>query len=287
VFCLVSIRRTLYKTEAMSDDVIYALLLIGSVLLGFVVRHGVTSSRGRQLFVTSVGVALVICVCGWNGLHSVVMAVVTAFIVQCTSHEWVLFSYIWVLCVRFSHGTVNVHISLVSPRRQLYTRVIRLIHSTSVSARWRLAYIDGRSQIKVHTDERTRVHSARFSPKFVTLFKVNDLRDFPLQKASVIIIVELQASTRCLRSSSTDLPRVDRNKTVNISRAFSQVAANSWNCMLAQFNSKPYDSFYVRVSTITAIRPVDGRSQIKVYTDERTQVHSAQYLLLDGNPSKY
>jgi len=30
-----------------------------------------------------------------------------------------------------------------------------------------------------------------------------------------------------------------------------------------------------------------GRSQIQVYTDERTQVHSAQSSLVVGHPSKY
>jgi len=39
-----------------------------------------------------------------------------------------------------------------------------------------------------------------------------------------------------------------------------------------------FDSSYVRVSTMTA--NIDGRSQIKVHTDERTQVHSAQSSLM-------
>jgi len=34
-----------------------------------------------------------------------------------------------------------------------------------------------------------------------------------------------------------------------------------------------FDSFYIRVSTMTAI---DGRSQIKVLADEQTRVHSAR-----------
>jgi len=46
-----------------------------------------------------------------------------------------------------------------------------------------------------------------------------------------------------------------------------------------------FDSFYV------ARRQhddgyIDSRSQIKVHTDEQTQVHSAR-LFLDGHPSKY
>jgi len=39
-----------------------------------------------------------------------------------------------------------------------------LIHFTSMLARWpHDSYVDGQSQIKVHTDERTQVHSARSS----------------------------------------------------------------------------------------------------------------------------
>jgi len=45
-----------------------------------------------------------------------------------------------------------------------------------------------------------------------------------------------------------------------------------------------FDSFYVRVGTITAIYR-DGRSQIKVHTDERTQIHSARYSLTVTHPS--
>jgi len=42
------------------------------------------------------------------------------------------------------------------------------------------------------------------------------------------------------------------------------------------------NSFYVRVSTMTAI---DGRSQIKVHTDERTHVHTAHSTLVITHPS--
>jgi len=44
-----------------------------------------------------------------------------------------------------------------------------------------------------------------------------------------------------------------------------------------------FDTFYVRVSTMTAI--YYGRSQIQVHTDERTQVHSAQSSLAVTRPS--
>jgi len=41
-----------------------------------------------------------------------------------------------------------------------------------------------------------------------------------------------------------------------------------------------FDSFYVRVSTKKTIGAMDGRSQIEVHTDDRTQVHSAQFSLV-------
>jgi len=55
--------------------------------------------------------------------------------------------------------------------------------------------------------------------------------------------------------------------------------------MLFVFSSRKFYfySFYVRVSTMTA--NIDGRSQIKVHTDERTQVHSAQSSLTVTHPS--
>jgi len=43
-----------------------------------------------------------------------------------------------------------------------YESLVWFILNRQVSARWR-PYIDGRSQIKVHTDERTQVHNARSS----------------------------------------------------------------------------------------------------------------------------
>jgi len=42
---------------------------------------------------------------------------------------------------------------------------------------------------------------------------------------------------------------------------------------------------YVRFITITVTAIIDGRSQIKVHTDERTQVHSAQSSLVVTHPS--
>jgi len=45
-----------------------------------------------------------------------------------------------------------------------YNRLICLVCFTLRQCELDNGYIDGRSQISLHTDERTHVHSARFSP---------------------------------------------------------------------------------------------------------------------------
>lgn len=100
----------------MSDDIVYFLLLVSSVLFGFVIRHGVTSSLWRQFLSTMIGVVLVIFLCGWSGLYSAVIACFTASLIQFTSHEWVStldLSSCWILGLMTGYILDRFHIYVI------------------------------------------------------------------------------------------------------------------------------------------------------------------------------
>ena len=63
------------------DDFVYATLLILSVPFGLLVKKA-SDYRTKQIYSSAAGVVLVAVVCGWDGLHSLITALVNACIVQ-------------------------------------------------------------------------------------------------------------------------------------------------------------------------------------------------------------
>lgn len=68
------------EREMANDDLVYAVVLVGSVFFGMAVSS-IRSPGRRQLFCGAVGATSVALICGINGLHSMLMALVNGFIV--------------------------------------------------------------------------------------------------------------------------------------------------------------------------------------------------------------
>lgn len=68
------------EREMANDDLVYAVVLVGSVFCGMAVSS-IRSPGRRQLFCGAVGATSVALICGINGLHSMLMALVNGFIV--------------------------------------------------------------------------------------------------------------------------------------------------------------------------------------------------------------
>lgn len=68
------------EREMANDDLVYAVVLVGSVFCGMAVSS-IRSPGLRQLFCGAVGATSVAVICGINGLHSMLMALVNGFIV--------------------------------------------------------------------------------------------------------------------------------------------------------------------------------------------------------------
>lgn len=68
------------EREMANDDLVYAVVLVGSVFCGMAVSS-IRSPGLRQLFCGAVGATSVALICGINGLHSMLMALVNGFIV--------------------------------------------------------------------------------------------------------------------------------------------------------------------------------------------------------------
>lgn len=72
-----------------NDDIIYCILLIVSLCIGYLVK--VTNGYvARQRLVSAVGVVMVIVVCRQHCLHSLLSAMVNAFILLLVSARLVL-----------------------------------------------------------------------------------------------------------------------------------------------------------------------------------------------------
>lgn len=68
------------EREMANDDLVYAVVLVGSVFFGMAVSS-IRSPGLRQLFCGAVGATSVAVICGIHGLHSMLMALVNGFIV--------------------------------------------------------------------------------------------------------------------------------------------------------------------------------------------------------------
>lgn len=78
-----------------NDDLVYAVVLVGSVFCGMAVSS-IRSPGRRQLFCGAVGATSVALICGINGLHSMLMALVNGFIVtRISSRICHVISFVW------------------------------------------------------------------------------------------------------------------------------------------------------------------------------------------------
>lgn len=77
------------------DDLVYAVVLVGSVFCGGLVSL-MRSPGQKRLVCGAVGATSVAVICGVNGLHSLLMAIVNGFIVaRMSSRICHLFSFVW------------------------------------------------------------------------------------------------------------------------------------------------------------------------------------------------
>jgi len=77
------------------DDIIYALLLVLSLPMGFVLRK-ISGQNQKRLFSSGIGVIIATLVCGWDVLHALTTSIVNALILKFLSPKISpLVSFIW------------------------------------------------------------------------------------------------------------------------------------------------------------------------------------------------
>jgi hypothetical protein len=69
-----------------TDDIIYCVLLVGSLLIGHAVKTTVDPLK-RQALTSLTGVVMIATVCQWDFLHSLIVAVINAAIVCIVSYK--------------------------------------------------------------------------------------------------------------------------------------------------------------------------------------------------------
>jgi len=157
-------------------------------------------------------------------------------------------------------------------------------------------YMDGRSQIKVHKDERTQFHISAQSSLVVTHPSTNRARCYLTSvtesrtKQALVATADLlywswNILLYCFSSKSIS----SSSKNVSITRFLNNILMH-WELFV--WSAEYID--YTRRETVrdwltsACHQAMDGRSLIKAHTDERTQVHMQRSVLFPGgHPSKY